>query len=83
MNGILGVVPEGYYTRSQTAAMIERSVSALRQMERDGDATPSAVMRCGKTDVHLYSIHDVKAARRALRHRRPGPKPKDPNDKEK
>lgn len=77
-NSIGGMVPDGWYTRSEAAGKVGRSVRTLRRWEVDPDepVRPSGAMQVGKLIVGLYNDDDIEALKRKAEDTKPGRKPR-------
>lgn len=75
--GFMARIPEGWYTRSQVAVKIGKSVDTIRRWHSNGTYPSTRREKFGEVEVWLYSEEDVTAMKKIARTITPGRKPKE------
>ncbi|AKL88350.1 MerR-like transcriptional regulator [Gordonia phage GMA6] len=70
--GFMSQIPEGWFTRSQVAARIGKSVDTIRRWHASGIYKSTRQEQFGSVNVWLYSEEDVAAMKHIARTIRPG-----------
>lgn len=53
--GVVGKIPDGYYTRAQVSSLTGISASTLTRWRKSGHFVPERAEEFGSIRVHLYS----------------------------
>lgn len=69
-------IPPGWYTRSQVAKMVGRSLDTIIRWSEDGTAEPDGFKQFGKTTVYLYSEARVAEMKQIAKTKKRGRRPK-------
>ena len=73
-NNIGKSAPDGTYTTSGAAYVVNRSPDTLRRWRRQGLCVPSQKMQAGQVSVFLYTAEDIEKLRLIARSQKPGRK---------
>ena len=74
--GIGACVPPGFYTRSQAARLVGRSVDTLKRWHKKDLVKPSSYIQAGSLKVWAYSEEDIGRLVAVAATQKPGRKPK-------
>lgn len=56
---IRGLIPEGFYSRTQAAALMNVHYQTLIRWENDGKIVPDAYMETGKQTMPLFTMSTI------------------------